>query len=136
MVLAMPGCIPFVGLSRDERIRGVMKEVGLYDDYYVDYSTPDLVSVLQQKIRAIMGSAKENNRIRKVIEEHLPYYYAQMGLLGLDIRDLVRAEFPGITIKELDEDDVLELVPYVPPQYHKTTQKKFLELKKAEGRSV
>ncbi|HDH97104.1 MAG TPA: hypothetical protein ENF73_05195, partial [Proteobacteria bacterium] len=42
MVLSMPGCVPFVGLSRDERIRGVMKEIGLYDDYYVDYRTENL----------------------------------------------------------------------------------------------
>ena len=90
MVLSMPGLVPFVGLSRDERIMGVMKETGLYDDYYVDYRTSDLGGVLMKKIKSIMDDKKESGRIRGVIEENLPYYYAQMGLLGLDIRDLVR----------------------------------------------
>lgn len=135
MVLSMPGCVPFVGLSRDERIRGVMKETGLYDDYYVDYRTQDLANVLKTKISNIFDNKKEAERVSKTIEKNLPYYYAQMGMLGLDIRDFIREKFPGINIKKLDENNVLELVPFIPEQYRESAQKKFLELKKAEGRA-
>jgi len=134
MVLSMPGCVPFVGLSRDERIRGVMKETGLYDDYYVDYRTENLADVLKEKIKAVLGNDEESARVSSVIKKNLPYYYAQMGMLGLDIRDFVREKFVGIEIKDLNEDDVLELVPYIPEEYRAGAQERFLELKKAENR--
>ena len=134
MVLSMPGCVPFVGLSRDERIRGVMKETGLYDDYYVDYRTKDLAGVLKNKINTILSDEKQASRASEIIKQNLPYYYAQMGMLGLDIRDLVREKFPGIHIKDLDENNVLELVPYIPEEYRASAQKRFVELKRAENR--
>lgn len=135
MVLSMPGCVPFVGLSRDERIRGVMKETGLYNDYYVDYRTKELAIVLKDKIKSILADAKRASRVSEIIKQSLPYYYAQMGMLGLDIRDFVREKFPGIAIKRLDENNVLKLVPFIPEEYREGAQKKFLELKKSENRT-
>jgi len=134
MVLSMPGAIPFVGLSRDERIMGVMREIGEADNYYVDYRTENLLNVLLQKAEQLLGNAKEAKRYTAVIKDHLPYYFAQMGLLGLDIRDLVKEKFPQFTLPNVDENDVGQLVPYIPPDYLAATKKEFMKIKSAERR--
>jgi len=132
MVLAMPGLIPFIGLSRDERIRGVMKETGLYDDFYVDYKTADLEKVLKEKIDRLLSSAEERKRVSKIIQESLPYYFAQMALLGLDVRNLIKKTFPQARLKSLNEDDPEALNPYIPDELKEATRKKFAELKAKE----
>jgi len=133
MVLSMPGCVPFIGLSRDERIRGVMKETGLFGDYYVDYKTPDLSKVLQDKITRLLSAPEERKRVGKVIFDSLPYYFAQMALLGLDVRSVVKKRFPQAPIKKLNEDNPLELAPFVPEELKQATIKKFAELKARES---
>jgi hypothetical protein len=55
-----------------------------------------------------------------------------MALLGLDIRDLVRESFKGFEPAALDEDDALDLVPYVPKNLVTPVRQKFLEMKAAE----
>ncbi|MBI4668749.1 MAG: polysaccharide pyruvyl transferase family protein [Elusimicrobia bacterium] len=125
MVLSMPGAVPFIGLSRDERIRGVMKETGLYPDYYVDYSLPDLLEQLQKRTGQIMENAPERQRIAGTINSHLPYYYVQMARLGLDIRQMIRESFLGIPIKAANESDPLELVPFVPPELLSAVKQQF-----------
>jgi len=129
MVLSMPGCIPFIGLSRDERIRGVMKETGLFEKYYVEHKTPNLFEVLKEK-SSLLLEAKEHARVRKIIGDNLPYYFAQMGMLGLDIRNFVTEQFSGIKIADIDENDVTKLVPYVPPQCIQASQKRFEMIRK------
>lgn len=131
MVLSLPGKIPFIGLSRDERIRGVMKELGLFDDYYVDRKTDNIEAELRARVERIMNNPAERERIRQVIDEHLPYYYAQMAMLGLDIRQIVRDAFPGFELKPLDENKAMELIPFAPPELIDRVQAKFLELKQA-----
>jgi polysaccharide pyruvyl transferase WcaK-like protein len=132
MVLAMPGSVPFIGLSRDERIRGVMKETGLFEKYYVEHKTPNLFEVLKGKSSMLLEK-NENARVKKVIKENLPYYFAQMGMLGLDIRNLVRDEFPGITIADIDENDVTKLVPFIPPEIIPAAQQRFKMLRENTG---
>jgi polysaccharide pyruvyl transferase WcaK-like protein len=132
MVLAMPGAVPFIGLSRDERIRGVMKETGLFNDYYVDYKTPDLAVVLQGKIDRLLSRPEERNRVSQAIREKLPYYFAQMALLGLDVRGLIKKRFPQARLKPLNEDNPLELAPFIPEELRPATIQKFLEIKSRE----
>ena len=134
MVLSMPGTIPFIGLSRDERIRGVMQEIKLFEKYYLDYKDADLENRLRGMVRAIMDSPEEQQRIKKVIRENLPYYFAQMGMLGLDIRNIVRESFAGFPLKKIDEDKLENLIPHVPPDLAGDAQRKFLELKKNAGK--
>ena len=105
MVLSMPGCVPFIGLSRDERISGVMHEIGEYDNYYIDYRTKNLPAALLEKAARILGNTREARRFKGAIKKHLPYYYAQMGMLGLDIRNLVKESFPRFPLPEMDEND-------------------------------
>lgn len=132
MVLAMPGLVPFIGLSRDERIMGVMKEIGEYDNYYVDYRNDNLTQVLHDKASRILGAAKEHARYQTVIKKNLPYYYAQMGMLGLDIRNFVKEKFPGFAPLDIDEDNLENLVPFIPKPYLAAAKKKYQELKAAE----
>lgn len=134
MVLSMPGRIPFVGLSRDERIRGVMKEIGMYDDYYLDYKMENLEENLRDRVTRILDSPDEQARYKKVIDANLPYYYAQMGMLGLDIRDLVRESFPKFEMLRTDENDVMNLIPFCPPNLADRARSKYREIKKSEGR--
>jgi len=134
MVLAMPGLIPFIGLSRDERIRGVMKETGLYDDYYVDYQAERLPEVLKQKLDRLLANPDERRRAGEVINAHLPYYFAQMAMLGLDVRKLIKDKFPALKLKELDENNPELLDPYIPPELKEGTRKKFVEMKEKEAR--
>jgi polysaccharide pyruvyl transferase WcaK-like protein len=133
MVLSMPGRIPFIGLSRDERILGVMHELGLHNDYYLDYKMENLESNLRDRVDRIMGSAAEQERLKKVIDDILPYYYSQMGLLGHDIRELVRQSFPKFEMLDIDENDAMNMIPYCPPEIVERTRAKYIELKKAEG---
>jgi polysaccharide pyruvyl transferase WcaK-like protein len=129
MVLSMPACVPFIGLSRDERIRGVMKETGLYGRYYLDYREADLKRKLRDRIAGLLDDKKESKRVSTRIREHLPYYYAQMAMLGLDIRNMVRECFPAFPLADLDEDKAEALTPYIFPELREKTQKDFLELK-------
>lgn len=131
MLLSMPGKAPFIGLSRDERIRGVMKETGLYDKYYLDYREPDLGDRLRRMVAELMEE-DEKDRVRSVIREHLPYYFAQMGMLGLDIRRMVMEQFPSFPLKRLDENQLMELIPNCPEELKEEAQSKYLELKAAE----
>lgn len=132
MVLSMPGKVPFIGLSRDERIRGVMREIGLYDDYYLDYQMENLEEKIKDRIRRILGDDAEHARAKTVIDENLPYYYAQMGMLGLDIRELVREQFPAFDMVDVDESDVMKLIPGCPDSLIGRCRAKFIELKQAE----
>ncbi len=135
MVLSMPGSVPFIGLSRDERIRGVMRETGLYEQYYVDYRTEELGKTLRDKICAIMDDPDECERVKKVIDAHLPYYFAQMSLLGLDIRSLVSECFPGFPLVNLNESDATSLIPYIQPDLVPRTLRKFHEMRKKDDLS-
>jgi polysaccharide pyruvyl transferase WcaK-like protein len=128
MVLSMPGLIPFIGLSRDERIRGVMTETGLYDDYYADYSRDDLKEALYRMVSRLLESPEERQRVKKIIQEWLPYYFAQMAHLGMDIRKMIREKFPELKIREVDEADPLQLCPYIPPELREKAVQKFKEL--------
>jgi len=134
MVLSMPGKVPFIGLSRDERIRGVMREIGLFDEYYLDYKTDNLEQKLNERADRILGSDAEHARIKQVIDDNLPYYFAQMGMLGLDIIDLVRQEFPRFPLPDIDKNDVMNLIPHCPDFLVERTKAKYIELKNAEGR--
>ena len=134
MVLSMPGRVPFIGVSRDERIRGVMKEIGLFGDYYLDHREDGLESKIAERADRILGDPDEADRFREVIRKHLPYYYAQMALLGLDIRDMVRSAFPGFVPKDLDENDAMQLIPYAPPDLVKSVKAKYQFMKAKEGR--
>jgi len=132
MVLSMPGKVPFVGVSRDERIKGVMGECDLEREYYVDFRTPDLARVVERKVERLLDDADERKRVRKVINDNLPYYFAQMAMLGLDLRNMIREEFPGFPLIELDEDDPLELIPDCPKGLMARTKARFKKLKRAE----
>ncbi|MFA6449052.1 MAG: polysaccharide pyruvyl transferase family protein [bacterium] len=134
MVLSMPGKIPFVGLSRDERIRGVMRETGLFDQYYLDYKEDNLEQKIKDRADKILSDPAEHERIRQVIDDNLPYYFAQMGMLGLDIRDLVKHEFPQFCLPASDENDVMNLIPHCPDFLVQRVKDKYLELKRSEGR--
>ncbi len=136
MVLSMPGLIPFIGLSRDERIRGVMVETGLYDDYYVDYSREDLKEALHEKVSRMLESEEERERVKKIIQEWLPYYFAQMAHLGMDIRKMIKERFPELKIKELDESDPEQLEPYIPPELREGVLRKFSELGREGGHGL
>jgi len=135
MLLSMPGCVPFIGLSRDERIRGVMKEIGLFNDYYVDYLDPNLEEKLKERAKKLMDSEQERKRLSNVIRENIPYYFAQMALLGVDIRRIVKRYYPSFNPVDIDENNAAKLIPYVPPDYADGIKKKFLELKAAEEKA-
>jgi polysaccharide pyruvyl transferase WcaK-like protein len=133
MVLSMPGAVPFVGLSRDERILGVMKEIGEYDRYYLDYRADGLAAKLRDRAAALLGDSLESKRYRDVIERNLPYYFAQMAMLGLDIRRFIAEKFPQFELPKIAEDDPEDLAPYVPPALRDATRMTFAELKAADG---
>ncbi|MFC1521014.1 polysaccharide pyruvyl transferase family protein [Elusimicrobiota bacterium] len=130
MVLSMPAAVPFVGLSRDERIRGVMRETGLYDDYYVDYSRPDLAEALRSRTSRLLEDKAEYARVSGVIKNNLPYYFAQMALLGLDIRNLIKESFPKISLKTIDETNPSSLTPYFPAEMKQDVEREFVKLQK------
>ena len=128
MVLSMPGLVPFIGLSRDERIRGVMQETKLFDDYYADWQRDDLPHLLRDRVSRLMENPAEQDRVKKIIREWLPYYFAQMARLGLDIRKIVQESFPALKIKPVDENNPEQLEPFIPPELNPEVNKKFREL--------
>jgi len=128
MVLSMPGLVPFIGLSRDERIRGVMLETQLYDDYYADWQRDDLPELLRNRVSRLMEKPDERERVKKIIRNWLPYYFAQMARLGLDIRKIMQQSFPALKLKTLDENDPAQLEPFIPPELKEEVKRKFMEL--------
>ena len=128
MVLSMPGLVPFIGLSRDERIRGVMQETKLDDDYYADWQRADLPELLRSRVSRLLENPAEPERVKKIIRAWLPYYFAQMARLGLDIRQIVRESFPALALKAVDENDPAQLEPFIPAELKSDVQRKFKEL--------
>lgn len=76
-----------------------------------------------------MEDEAERNRVKDVIKENMPYYYAQMAMLGLDIRKIIQEYFPEFPMIDLDESDPLDLVPHIPNQFLEAVRNKFMALK-------
>jgi hypothetical protein len=105
-----------------------MKEINLLKDYYIDFRESDLTGTLFSKMERIMGDRAEKKRVTDVIRDNLPYYFAQMAMIGLDIRNMIREKFPEFPLKEMDESDPMNLVPDIPEQFIEATREKFREI--------
>ncbi len=70
-VLSMEHAIPIVAVSIDARLNGVMREVGLADDYLHQASDDDLESKIKESLQK---AGEHEQEIKETIRHHLPIY--------------------------------------------------------------
>ncbi len=58
-VLSMAGAVPQMAISHDERLKSIYTEMGLDQDYLLDYRQPDLGEQLPKVFDALMGHSLE-----------------------------------------------------------------------------
>lgn len=75
IILSMQKAIPFIGLSFDERIEEIMKELNLNHDYYINYDEPNLLEKLKNNTLKIESN---HASISKTIKEAFPNYINRM----------------------------------------------------------
>ena len=109
-VLSMPGGVPAIAVSMDERLENLLAESGHLDDYYLRVDEPDL----KEKLPIVMDKLwKNREKVRTEIYQTIPGYLRKMAQMGKDYKDYLRKNYPGIQLKE----DPIELMGYLPPLY-------------------
>jgi polysaccharide pyruvyl transferase WcaK-like protein len=55
-VLSLAAHVPQVAVGHDQRLADLYSDLGLYEDYFVQYDRPDLFSVLREKVDSIIDN--------------------------------------------------------------------------------
>ncbi len=132
MVLSMPGLVPIAAVYGDERIPGVMKEVGLFEYLATDYMNENIYDWLEERIAYLLDEDGAR-QVREKIDAALPYYFAQMAMMGLDLRDLVEKSFEGFPLPEVDLDLPDSLLPRMPKGMEDRIRHEFRRLRQEES---
>ncbi len=90
-VLSMPGGVPSIAVSMDERLYNLLQESGHLEDYYFEVDDQNL----GEKLGAAMEKMWRNRE--KVAEEILrtiPGYLKKMASMGATFRNFIKENFP------------------------------------------
>lgn len=109
-VLSMPGGVPSLAISMDERLQNLLEETGHINDYYLEAGDPNLGERLPETIEKLW---KNRETVREEILRTIPNYLKKMATMGKTIKDYLRVNFPELTLKE-DPDS---WPGYLPPLY-------------------
>jgi polysaccharide pyruvyl transferase WcaK-like protein len=94
-VISMPGGVPSIAVSMDERLHNLLSESGHVDDYYM--STDDID--LGEKLKVAMDKIWENKeKVSDEILRTIPGYLKMMSEMGQFFRKYVQEKFPGIDL--------------------------------------
>lgn len=75
IILSMQKAVPFIGLSSDERIEEIMKELNLYTDFFINYDEKKLLENLKDKT---LNLNNKLSYISNIITEAFPNYVKRM----------------------------------------------------------
>ena len=86
-VLSMEGAVPVVAISMDERLEGIMKELGLDEKYLLRTKDHDLGNKLY---RALTNACAERDVIRARIKKAVPRYKKKLDEMGTFMKEYLR----------------------------------------------
>lgn len=92
LVLSMGGGVPVIGLAHDERIATIMDEVGLKENYFIDYKESKIEEKLKNMSSELMN---EKDVIKKCILDAVPTYLSRMAENEKHFAKLVNEKFSG-----------------------------------------
>ncbi len=114
-VLSMPGGVPSIAVSMDERLYNILKETGHLEDYYLKTDDPELQTKLLEAMEKMWG---EREKVREDIIRTIPDYLKKMAEMGRTLRNFVKDNFPGVPLPPEPED----WKGYLPPLYPELEQ--------------
>ena len=94
-VLSMPGGVPSIAISMDERLYNIFEECGHVDDYYFSTEEPEL----GEKLLPVMEKLwKNREKVSEEVRQSVPRYLKTMADMGTFFREFVEKSFPGIEL--------------------------------------
>lgn len=109
-VCSMPGGVPAIAVSMDERLYNIYQEAGQLDDYYFKVDDPRLY----EKLISAMEKLWENRKsLREKNFQMMPGYLEKMAKMGKTFRNFVKENFPQFPLPSGPKD----WLGYLPPLY-------------------
>lgn len=92
LVLSIGGGVPVIGLAHDERIETIMDELGLKNDFFINYKEDDILGKLKNMTKDLIDS---RSSISQKILNSVPDYLARMEENKLHFKKLLNSQFPA-----------------------------------------
>jgi polysaccharide pyruvyl transferase WcaK-like protein len=110
IVTSMPGLVPSMGITMDERIRNLMNDRG-HPEMFLEVDEEDL----GEKVHAgLQRLDRDSERISEEIGRVIPQQLALMGQMGIDFMDEVMRIYPDFPRRELPRTWQAHLPPLSP----------------------
>jgi hypothetical protein len=90
-VLSMPGGIPSIAVSFDERLYNLLEETGHLEDCYIKADDTNLGDLLMEKLERLWENREQFSR---EISDTIPSYLRKMADMGAVFRKFVQGNFP------------------------------------------
>jgi polysaccharide pyruvyl transferase WcaK-like protein len=114
-ILSMPGGIPSIAISMDERLYNIFQDCGHLEDYYFEVDDPVLDEKLPLAMEKMWGdSEKVSKEIIKVVPNHLRI----MAQMGATFYTFIKEEFPQFPMPQQPK----HLLDYHAPLYPELRQ--------------
>jgi polysaccharide pyruvyl transferase WcaK-like protein len=110
IVTSMPGLVPSIGVTMDERIRNIMNDRG-HPDMFFEVDEKDLAEKLLVTMRR---AHRDADAIASEIGKAVPQQLRLMGQMGLDFMDEVVRVYPDFPRKDLPRTWEAHLPPLPP----------------------
>ena len=94
-VLSMPGAVPSIAVSIDERLHNIFEECGHLEEYYFDANDSELGDKLAPAMEKLW---ERREKVSEEIRQSLPRYLKTMSEMGSFFREYVEESFPGIEL--------------------------------------
>ena len=111
-VLSMPGGVPSIAISRDERLENLLQETGEVNRFYLPAGDPQL----SQKLPGMMERLWiERENVGEKLLGIMPEYLYRMAGMGKTIKQFIKTSFPDIDLKP-DPENLLDYLPPLTPE--------------------
>ncbi len=78
-VLSLDAAVPQTAIGHDQRLRDLYRDLGIYDDYFLEYTDPQLFQLLAERADRLMrdpenqrGTLRENSRVQHLKAKQNP----------------------------------------------------------------
>lgn len=91
LIMSMGGGIPVIGVAHDERIESVMEELGMKEDYFINYMQENILFELKEKTHKLLGRRGD---ISLKIKDACPGYIGRMEENAGHFSQMIKSKFP------------------------------------------
>lgn len=84
-VLSLDAAVPQTAIGHDQRLRDLYRDLGIYDDYFLEYTDPQLFPLLEERADRLMREPQrqwaflqENSRLQHMRAKRNPEFLAQL----------------------------------------------------------